>query len=87
MTRQEVYTVIDSERDYQDIRWTGHQHEVAGYITMLQHYQAKLVAGWTENAGDGAALDIMRKIAGIAVHCMEVHGAPMRNLDNVQPAV
>lgn len=77
-TRAEVYAAIDSERDYQDKQWAGHQHEVAGYITMLQHYHSKLVQAWTVTSGDAAALDVMRKIAGIAVHCMEVHGAISR---------
>lgn len=82
LTRKEVYEVIDTERNYQDNLGpdrTNHQpHTVGNYITMLQHYQGQLVTAWTLNAGDEKALDIMRKIAGIAVHCMEVHGAPKR---------
>lgn len=83
LTRQQVYSLVDGERRYQDrlpsSRTDGSQHTVGDYVTMLQHYQTKLVAAWTENAGTDAALDVMRKIAGIAVHCMEDHGAPPRN--------
>lgn len=81
-TRQEVYAAIDSERDYQDslppTRTEGHNHSVGAYITMLRHYVTKMDEAWTMNPGDDQALDVMRKVAGIAVHCMEDHGAPHR---------
>lgn len=81
-TRKEVYAVIDGERSYQDAlgpdRTDGTETTVGEYITMLQHYQIKLVEAWTLNPGDASALDVMRKIAGIAVHCMEDHGAISR---------
>lgn len=81
-TRTEVYDALDSERSYQERlpsnRTDGLDHTVGDYVTMLQHYQTELVRGWTLNAGDEAALDVMRKIGGIAVHCMEDHGAPHR---------
>jgi hypothetical protein len=81
-SRQEVYHAIDTERDYQDTlppnRTDGEPRTVGDYITMLQYYQAQLVAGWTMSTGNDVALQIMRKIAGIAVHCMEDHGAPER---------
>lgn len=81
-TRQEVYAAVDSERDYQEAlppnRTDGFDHTVGDYVTMLQYYQAELARAWTLNAGDDAALEVMRKVAGIAVHCMEDHGAPKR---------
>lgn len=81
--REHVYIVIDTEREYQDKlgseRTDGTDHTVGDYVTMMQHYQNELVRAWTLNAGDDAALEVMRKIAGIAVHCMEDHGAPVRN--------
>ncbi len=88
MTRQEVYELIDGEREYQDAQITNgrfeggsnQKHEVGAYITMLTHYVNKLQEAWTMNHGDQAALDVMRKCAGIAVHCMEDHGAPARKV-------
>jgi hypothetical protein len=80
--RQEVYNSIDTERDYQQslpaTRTDGRNHTVGDYVTMLQHYQSELVKAWTLNPGDQAALNVVRKIAGIAVRCMEDHGAPRR---------
>jgi len=59
-------------------RTDGNKKTVGDYITMLQHYQNQLVSAWTTNAGNEKALDIVRKIGGIAVHCIEDHGAPKR---------
>jgi hypothetical protein len=82
MTREEVYQLVDGERDYQDRlsseRTDGTQHSVGDYVTMLTHYVNKLQEAWTMKSGNAAALDVMRKCAGIAVHCMEDHGAPAR---------
>ena len=89
-TRLEVYNAIDTERDYQDRlpttrsthpvrpRTDGQPHTVGDYCTMLRYYAGQLDEAWTMNAGDAEALEVMRKIAGIAVHCMEDHGAPRR---------
>jgi hypothetical protein len=82
MNRQEVYTIVDGERDYQDSlppsRTDGREHTVGEFLVMLQHYLNQAVEAWTLNPGDGAALDNVRKCAGICVKCMEVHGAPRR---------
>ena len=82
MKRENVYKLIDGERDYQDSlapsRTDGSRKTVGDYITMLQYYQTKLVEAWTVNAGTEEAKEVMRKIAGIAVHCIEDHGAPPR---------
>ena len=80
--RADVYSAIDSERAYQDKltpdRTDGSFHTVGDFVTMLQYYQNELVQEWTMHGGDDNALEVMRKIGGIAVHCMEKHGAPHR---------
>jgi hypothetical protein len=82
MQREEVYKLIDGERDYQDTldhtRTDGCAKGVGDYLTLIQHYHAEAVKAWTKNPGNAAGLDVVRKIAGIAVHCMEEHGAPPR---------
>jgi hypothetical protein len=84
MDRAEVYKLIDGEREYQDSlgpdRTDGRKQSVEGFATMLSHYQGKLVDAWVLHPGDDDALDVMRKIAAITVHCMEIHGAPPRLL-------
>ncbi len=89
-TRQEVYEAIDTERDYQDRviakdpsrhdAAVDANHSVGAYLTMLDTYLRRAQDAWTDNAGHDKALEVVRKIAGIAVHCMEDHGAPKRQL-------
>lgn len=80
--RDFVYHVIDCERDYQDSlgadRTDGRQHTVGDYLTMLRHYLDEATFAWVKNPGNEPALHSVRKIAGIAVKCMEEHGAPNR---------
>lgn len=88
-TRKEVYAAIDSERRYQDHLKKDRtsnptdgtrsiDHTVGDFVTMMQQYQNNLVAAWTNNPGDQKAMEVMRKIAGIAVNCMEQHGVSHR---------
>lgn len=83
-SRKAVYQLIDGERSYQDSlppsRTDGVERTVGDYITMMGHYYNEMVKAWTVNPGNDQALDVMRKIAGIAVHCMEDHGAPPRTV-------
>lgn len=85
MTREEVFELINGERNYQDklspSRTDGSKKTVGDYTTMMSHYVNKLQEAWTMNAGNTAALDVMRKIAAIAVHAMEDHGAPARETE------
>ena len=94
MERLDVYKAIDSERDYQDIKWKGtkssHQpsdapgsldrtiDEFALYIT---RYSNKLVevAGTSDYPAE--KLEVIRKIAALTVACGEKHGMPSRKQD------
>lgn len=80
MEREKVYKLINGERDYQDTKWTGHKHEVGAYILLLEEYAKRAREQWTDSNSDVSALDMIRKVAGIAVHCMEEHGAPSRKI-------
>lgn len=79
MARSVVYNLIRSERLYQDSlgsdRTDGGGHAPAGYLVMFHTYLNRAMNGWTETPGCIVALDNIRKLAGIAVHCMEDHGA------------
>lgn len=85
--RKEVYEAIDSERDYQDkfvIPDRGYYptHTLGEFILMLEQYAAQARQSWTHHKdsalGDEPSLHEVRKIAGLAVRCMEQHGAPKR---------
>jgi hypothetical protein len=83
LTRYQVFALIDQERAYQDSlpssRTDGKDKTVGDYLTMLRGYLTKAEAAWNDNAGVVPALDIIRKIGGISVRCMEEHGAPSRD--------
>ncbi len=84
--RQEVYEAIDSEREYQDSLWPDHGGALTGnpltigeFVLLLQEYVSQARGEWTiEPKPEINTLNVMRKIAGIAVNCMEQHGAPKR---------
>lgn len=87
MTRKEVYNLIDGERAYQDSLWnpsttpTGGKHSPTEWLVYIQTYAQKALIVGTEESDTTARpkqLATLRKIAGMAVACMEEHGAPAR---------
>lgn len=82
LTRQEVYEVIDGERDYQDIRWTGTgDHTVAEYILYMEYYLVearRLISTQDDPKASRDALDVLRKVTALGVVCMEENGAVKR---------
>ncbi|MEE8372504.1 MAG: hypothetical protein V3R87_02045 [Dehalococcoidia bacterium] len=84
--RHLVYKAIDSERDYQDSLWRDQSHPehrnpltIGEFILLVEQYTSEARAEWTvEPKLEIEALNVMRKIAGIATNCMEQHGAPQR---------
>ena len=86
-TRAEVYAVIDGERNYQEnlppTRSVNPKRirEVSEYLTMLDHYVRHAQDAWTTQVGHEVPLDDMRKIAALAVRCMEDWGALPREVE------
>lgn len=82
LSQKRVFQIIDTERQYQDQlgrdRTDSHQRSVSGYTIMFQHYLHKAHEQWTTHPGSEYAVDVIRKLAGIAVHAMEEHGIILR---------
>lgn len=89
--RSKVYEAIDSEREYQKKTWPNsvntieegpndNPHTVGEDILLMEEYIRRARFAWTEvyDTADMEALHMIRKVAGIAVRCMENHGAPKR---------
>lgn len=85
--RGEVYNAINSERDYQDSfylpeRGYYNTHTLGEFVLMLNQYAAQAMEKWTHHSdgidGFPESLHEVRKLAAIAVRCMEQHGAPLR---------
>ena len=84
MKREDVYKLIDGERAYQDglgtdrVEDNRQQRTVCEELVLLQVYVQRAMVVWANTPGDSEAEGMMRKIAGIAVRCMENHDAPGR---------
>ena len=81
--RELVYQKINGERDYQDSISGSMIHKgkptIAAEIMMLEHYLLEARNKWVTSYGNNEpSLDIIRKIAGISVRCLENHGCPSR---------
>lgn len=81
MKREDVYKVIDGERNYQDSKW-GRQTDLSkrteNFIIYMQAYLNQAVNDITFNKGDQKALDSLRKVVGLGVACFEINGVPER---------
>lgn len=87
VARYEAFLAINSERDYQDHKWnentttSENKHSLEEWFLYIEDYvnEAKhILCRNPRQIGDPQALEIMRKVAGMAVCAMEQHGAPHR---------
>ena len=72
--RIKAYAAIDSERDYQDELW--HDTLTVGeFVLLLEEYAWKARGQWTtEPKPEVRTMEVVRKVAALAVACMEQHG-------------
>lgn len=81
---ESIFSKIVTERDYQDhmcgLNNIPQKPTIEGEIVMIKTYVDKMLSMWTENPNNKAVLSEMRKIAGIAVRCLQNHGCPKRDL-------
>lgn len=77
--RDLAYQAIDSERAYQDnlARNDFKQQTPMEHLSIIQTIVDRARDWWYDQSGQ-LPIDYMRKIAGVAVRCMEQHGAPRR---------
>ncbi len=86
MERREVFDRIEIERRYQDLRWSSRREKnntsdgskpPAEWINYMEYHldAAKIEVYKLE---DDEALAHIRKVAALAVRCLELHGCPER---------
>jgi hypothetical protein len=81
--REKVYKVIDGEREYQNSlprtrcvsNHDGTGLSVGDHLALMREYLRRAETAFADNPGNNAALDVIRKVTGIGVRCMEEHGA------------
>lgn len=87
MKRNEVYKLIDGERDYQDKVWNENttaskgQHSPEEWLMYIEDYinEAKhIVSRKSVRDSYPAVMSIVRKIAAMSVCAMEQHDTPER---------
>ena len=93
MTREDVYKLIDSEREYQNTlhekskqnpekTFGGDQLPLTGEMILLRGYLRRAEEAYIATFGDPGekpTMDVIRKLAGICVRCMENNDTPARN--------
>ena len=89
-SREEVYSALDSERDYQQSRAAEahpehpeeHIHSVNDYVVYMDDYMNELKHQlsriWVPEGQIPEALNTLRKITALGVAAMEQNGAPLR---------
>ena len=84
MKREDVYELIDGERAYQDalgserVVQSRMARSVCEELVLLQVLVQRAFEVWVDTPADEEALVMMRKIAAVAVRCMEQHGTSPR---------
>lgn len=86
MERNDVYKLIDGERDYQDQTWVARrtadgtpdeEKPVAEWINYIEYHLSKAKERVYHLDTPGALAEI-RKVTALGVRTMEIHGAPPR---------
>jgi hypothetical protein len=88
MTRQEVYTVIDSERDFQEHAITDPRRpdmiedlHVGDTISAIEYNLHWARIAWYKGAVPHTeAMEFLRKIAALCVQAGETYGMPVREI-------
>lgn len=83
MERNKIYEIIDSERNYQDEKWGGVEHDenksVGDYLIYMETYLHKARTIYTSDLPSMEALQQLRKVVALGVACFEIHGIIPRN--------
>ena len=73
MKRKQVYSLIDEERDYQDRKWGGSehdaQHSIADWIIFMEIFLNK--AKQSLRVGGSDVLVDITKVTALGVACLE----------------
>ena len=88
MKREDVYKLIDGERDFQDLRWnasttiSGGIHTPDEWVLYMEDYLAearKYCSRESANTGRPKAMEIIRKVTAMGVCAMEQNDTAPRS--------
>jgi len=81
--RETVFDRMDEERAYQD-KLNTDTMTVGEELVLMREYLNRAQATYSTSFGDPheePTMHVIRKIAALAIRCMEHHGAPERTTD------
>lgn len=82
MNRNDVYKVLDKERDFQDMIASGWENKgvpsVGEELLIMEHYMQLAREAWVCRKGSEPCLKQMRKVCAMAIRCFENYGVPER---------
>lgn len=77
-TRQEVFDMLNKEREYQEAKWgtiEERPHSIPGYLLIMRKELEEAESGWMKNApGRDSALQEILQVAAVAIAALEQHG-------------
>jgi hypothetical protein len=72
MDRQDVYKIIDNEREFQDTKWRHRPAlPVADELLIMHSYFNRAMFAYIGVMGETLALDKIRKVVAIGIRCLE----------------
>lgn len=82
MEREEIYSLIDSERNYQDLKWKNSdvpdsEKPIPEWISYMKFHLSK-AKDKTYRLENNEALAEIRKVVALGICALEVHGCPRR---------
>jgi hypothetical protein len=90
LARQEVYALINGERAYQNAKWGPRDDQYmatherpADFVIYMERYLDAAKSALTdlpESEAQTEALAAIRKVTALGIVCMEVNGAPARQI-------
>ena len=89
MNREQVYKILDGERDYQDLKWgstfSGNRpgngdRSIDEFVLYMEGYMRDAVQHASHYADTERVLETLRKVAALAIRCFEQHGCPERKI-------
>lgn len=91
-TTEEALDAIRGEREYQNLRWneanisSGGQHSLEEFIVYIEAYLIEMKIALSHSGDDATQEKMqgqMRKVATMAVACMEQNGVVVRNQSEI----
>ncbi len=80
LTRDNVYALIDLEREHQIRKWGHVQQSVQAYVLVMLSEVAEVVQAWARTGDEQAVLDELRQVCAVCVAALERHGCPSREV-------